>query len=100
MIRRPPISTHTYPLFPYTARFRSEFGGQRAVEVVDAGLARGINGIARRRAGAFGAGDVDDRAATPALDHHRTRRLRRGKVADEELGRAHVCTPVTNAPHV
>src|SRR3546814_17028412 len=36
MIRRPPISNRTDPLFPYTTRFRSPGPGERRVEIIAA----------------------------------------------------------------
>src|SRR3546814_962137 len=97
MIRRPPKSTRTYPLFPHTTLFRSvdEFqvgvaetydvvvspGDDKAYTLVGEAIDR--SGMARAtlapRAGM--AGEVPP--------------LRKRPLA--EIGRAHVCTPVTNA---
>src|SRR3546814_6990168 len=75
MIRRPPRSTRTDTLFPYTTLFRS--------------LARAVRGRIE--------GDPPDQYAdhglgvdSDALGAHRD-------VEATEIGRAHVCTPVTNA---
>src|SRR3546814_4588973 len=40
MIPRPPISTRTYPLFPYTTLFRSLATGDQLVEIVTEELDR------------------------------------------------------------
>src|SRR3546814_18720131 len=49
MIRRPPISTRTYTLFPYTTLFRSRRSGRRLAP----GLSRGrLAGLNRRDDGA------------------------------------------------
>src|SRR3546814_11391309 len=77
MLRRPPRSTRTDTLFPYTTLFRSvrtaHFGADHAV----AGVADFVDRI-----------DVDRRGeAGPA----------RSAVIFFQIGRAHVCTPVTNA---
>src|SRR3546814_5672362 len=52
MIRRPPISTRTDTLFPYTTLFRS------AVDIVLGGNNHARSGLAKRAVGAFG-GDHD-----------------------------------------
>src|SRR3546814_3411803 len=72
MLRRPPRSTRTDTLFPYTTLFRSGFGltsGRRG---------RGIRGSR----GAVGA---------PAVDHGRLRRLRLGgglRLGDRDVARS------------
>src|SRR3546814_1148101 len=43
MIRRPPISTRTATLFPYTTLFRSEIGEQQRHRLVVAHMARRID---------------------------------------------------------
>src|SRR3546814_11148348 len=43
MIRRPPISTRTATLFPYTTLFRSEMGEQQRHRLVVAHMARRID---------------------------------------------------------
>src|SRR3546814_4434730 len=50
MIRRPPISTRTYPLFPYTTLFRSVAGGI------------GVDGLFVQPPGGLGRGSVRTRA--------------------------------------
>src|SRR3546814_8070303 len=85
MIRRPPRSTRTDTLVPYTTLFRShrvghagadragadaidrdpllaEIDRQPARQAGDAGLGRDIGRVARRRAQSLGRGDVDDRS--------------------------------------
>src|SRR3546814_3892420 len=84
MIRRPPRSTRTDTLFPYTTLFRSvrrdrvdadavirEFQRQRARQIVEAGLASGVDREVRRRARRFDAADIDHRTATATADHDR-----------------------------
>src|SRR3546814_4598915 len=97
MIRRPPRSTLTCTLFPYTALFRSEVGA--AADEVVVGLldeaallgieARGFAGVVDR----LHAGE--ERAVEIDLVLHL--RKHRPDDAGEKIGRAHVCTPVTNA---
>src|SRR3546814_9090734 len=100
MIRRPPISTRTDTLFPYTPLFRSHRGqredGQRRAHRRAPGVsARGTRADhGGKGAGQTGWGDWD---------------VHRGEVSwlglafgcgswsGPEIGRAHVCTPVTNA---
>src|SRR3546814_13099839 len=48
MLLRPPISTRTYTLFPYTTLFRSSVGGTKALQAV---------------AGAFDKGDATEKEA-------------------------------------
>src|SRR3546814_6154286 len=115
MIRRPPTSTRTDTLFPYTTLFRSVVFGagpvdhdrqavveavraatgavqpfQPALEVADLALGQ------PPQAFDLGAQQADDfriaRGVGPRGDLDRHRRRRRG-----QIGRAHVCTPVTNA---
>src|SRR3546814_9036853 len=82
MIRLPPGSTRTDPLFPYTTLFRSQvdrrvrrrFPTQRAahrikVTVVDAGIEEGVLGIAV--AVQIDAGDAKGRGVTQWDVHHR-----------------------------
>src|SRR3546814_4260583 len=72
MIRRPPRSTRTDTLFPYTTLFRSSVGAQPSDRV-----ARFLD-----------AAGVQERAA---------RNNPNKAVPGEKIGRAHVRTPVTNA---
>src|SRR3546814_1925352 len=70
MIRRPPRSTRTDTLFPYTTLFRSPIGGASRPDSV--------------------------RPTQRVIS--RTERVRRtGTPATSQIGRAHVSTPVTNA---
>src|SRR3546814_2783304 len=46
MIRRPPRSTRTDTLFPYTTLFRSVVGDQRAVHAQDAAALRHVKHVA------------------------------------------------------
>src|SRR3546814_13104878 len=78
MIRRPPGSTRTYTLFPYTTVFRSGGGGRRALgqlggdqaeDRVTGGLGRGgevAEGVVGRRS-------VAERAAAQGLGDRRER---------------------------
>src|SRR3546814_4331544 len=70
MIRRPPRSTRTDTLFPYTTLFRSSAG-----EIV-----RLLELFIELR------GEIIGQLSVHSLGGHRL-----------EIGRAHVCTPVTNA---
>src|SRR3546814_6994992 len=103
MIRRPPISTRTDTLFPYTTRFR-------AFDVADAARAERV-----RDARADDAASEDEHVG--ALRHRGLGRPRQprprsfqkapheGQASGSvprpawfaEIGRAHVWTPVTNA---
>src|SRR3546814_5854436 len=83
MIRRPPRSTRTDTLFPYTTLFRSQADrhlGQRP------GALRGGRGAAGRQRGRSGqplaAAVTNSIFTSPSLP---------------QIGRAHVRTPVTNA---
>src|SRR3546814_8858563 len=93
MIRRPPRSTRTDTLFPYTTRFRSRSrspAGRRCRTDRAAGAQplflghvdqpRVLERLAR------GVDAIDDERVDLALD-----------LVIDEIGRAHVCTPVTNA---
>src|SRR3546814_3106031 len=78
MVRRPPRSTRTDPLFPYTTLFRSAAQGAglgRAVgvgphaagqrrEVIDAGQDRDVDWRGRRAAGAGQPEGIGDRKST------------------------------------
>src|SRR3546814_8530613 len=105
MIRRPPRSTRTDTLFPYTTLFRSLRHGHCEAQVVaDGSLARG-GCMEPRRFGVDGVVE-GDHTVLPAGDlrcsvHHDgglLRRVRRRLVrlgterntAGEEIGRAHV----------
>src|SRR3546814_10894008 len=110
MIRRPPRSTRTDTRFPYPTLFRSpdaalrfvaaelQHQAARAGEVRDAATARpGREGLQRDAAQRWRSDpgrlpDAPDRRAVEGV-----RRDGRGRVVRAEIGRAHVCTPVTNA---
>src|SRR3546814_8443287 len=90
MIRRPPRSTRTDTLCPDTTRFRSN----RALEpgslyLVDSGgqYPDGTTDITRTVAIGQPAEEMRDRFT----------RVLKGHIALAKIGRAHVCTPVTNA---
>src|SRR3546814_14013534 len=80
MIRRPPRSTRTDTLFPYTTLFRSR------------------DVLAVEPAGQNRSAIHEDRGYVEAhhYHHHARQRLVAAGQADE-IGRAHVGTPVTNA---
>src|SRR3546814_5121779 len=123
MIRRPPRSTRTDTLFPYTTLFRSIAGSDEA-DLNTHGPERVGEEVPGAAVEAAGADDVVA-AARDIEDHQRGSRLavtdgqcrraafQRGHallevgirrvhhagvdVAPLQIGRAHVCTPVTNA---
>src|SRR3546814_1056650 len=99
MIRRPPRSTRTDTLFPYTTLFRSLVTGER-IEIdverrnVDCVMYHGLGSICEHRNALFMGkpNNCLERCQYPenirhVCDRHEPR----------EIGRAHVCTPVTNA---
>src|SRR3546814_2411049 len=124
MIRRPPRSTRTDTLFPYTTLFRSINTGILAADAV------ALKGWLQRLSsdntqGEYYLTDVFEMAATEynaaemvavddpietegandpwqlaQLERAFQRRQVRALCALGEIGRAHVCTPVTNAPTV
>src|SRR3546814_5381624 len=77
-IRRPPGATRTDTLFPYTTLFRSHDRG---------------GGPGERTVDAESHDDERDADGEPTPGLRDERRPHPG----EEIGRAHVCTPVTNA---
>src|SRR3546814_4492078 len=97
MIRRPPRSTRTATLFPYTTLFRSCPAGDRAAQQdrprIERQLARDrVGDCDRRRRGAAAIGDRD-----AIFDDRARNQFRIARRVDGEIGRAHVWTPVTNA---
>src|SRR3546814_7779129 len=72
MIRRPPRSTRTDTLFPYTTLFRSKFGDAAAQrgDHVDLGLGIGA-GYDRAKAHGIGTRNVEHEEARRALRHGR-----------------------------
>src|SRR3546814_2029452 len=76
MIRRPPRSTRTDTLFPYTTLFRSKGGGTNATGFL-AGLAVGAAKAAETPPGEpegdGRAGDVDDRGIARGSDGNQVR---------------------------
>src|SRR3546814_4105724 len=101
MIRRPPGSIRNDTLCPYTTLFRSP-GDRRAGAAGPVDELRVTVGHHRLRQRAR---DPDLHGAAPAADGCRASHLRAGRgwprdhlsVPAAEIGRAHVCTPVTNA---
>src|SRR3546814_10908190 len=88
MIRRPPRSTRTDTLFPYTTLFRScrhgtGRSGHRASSKAGPLLLYGRVGQRPRTGKSQGQDRADRQSACP--------------LRPREIGRAHVCTPVTNA---
>src|SRR3546814_5822883 len=71
MIRRPPISTRTDTLFPYTTLFRSVIVGEQYVALEMLGRGAGI--VAQPREAEIGAQRVEQRE-----------RLRRGRIESEQ----------------
>src|SRR3546814_2649457 len=85
MIRRPPRSTRTDTLFPYTTLFRST--SDRAPKRSVTGINDEENGVPQMRfLSLCSAQGVLGRAVAMA-----------GTGPAPQIGRAHVCTPVTNA---
>src|SRR3546814_1082288 len=76
MNRRPPRSTRTDPLFPYTTLFRSP-----AVDGTQVDLQRAATARHAREAG-----DAGRRAAGDGLGHHRWR----ARALDDDVGRRQV----------
>src|SRR3546814_10890269 len=120
MLRRPPRSTRTDTLFPYTTLFRSQFeeddvavpagqaergagtvedprlaGHERARRVADA-WARGSGSEGARLFGGADGDAVEGARRPPRGEAARPGAPRR----QEPLGRAHVRTPVNNAHQV
>src|SRR3546814_15562803 len=87
MIRRPPRSTRTDTLFPYTTLFRSRLG--RPVAAARGGAA---TGAAVLGAGELHGGDPGNDAARGLEPQPATRRRHRDRHAGGvgEIGRAHV----------
>src|SRR3546814_1816306 len=104
MVRRPPESTRTDTLFPYPTLFRPSHGGygHAAADArhVDGALGRRRNTVALQGRPAPLAHPVGGPGRRqPGFDSHR-RHAVVGQRALDEIGRAHVRTPVTNAPLV
>src|SRR3546814_1613649 len=101
MRRRPPRSTRTDTLFPYTTLFRSQLQSDLELAPDVRSLRRPqeqLNLIRRQRA------IPSDRSMHVAHRQGRYRIVAEKSASDgvvehafEEIGRAHVCTPVTNA---
>src|SRR3546814_13889960 len=96
MIRRPPRSTRTDTLFPYTTLFRSQAGGDRdrqprhlqpAVPVAGPAAALAAAQLPRR-GGARGAGDPRRAAPVPAVRPPRAGPPPRGRPRRRATGRA------------
>src|SRR3546814_1222857 len=95
MIRRPPRSTRTDTLFPYTTLFRSADAVARRLERLVgfrlvAVAAKVLQGNTVARAGIA-------EQLFHALQPRQHGEAQRRRVLGLEIGRAHVCTPVTNA---
>src|SRR3546814_9237455 len=91
MIRRPPGSTRTDTLFPYTTLFRSQpddGAGHRESPL-------GADQEAQVRASAFRDAAVHEQQGLLHRFARQSYPLAGG--TGREIGRAHVCTPVTNA---
>src|SRR3546814_5043283 len=101
MMRRPPRSTRTDNLFPYTTRCRSRLGSKVTILARRTLFFREDPAIGEAITAAFRAEEIE------VLEHTQA-----SQVAHEggefvlttghgdirsEIGRAHVCTPVTNA---
>src|SRR3546814_7857561 len=99
MIRRPPRSTRTDTLFPYTTLFRSpEYRLDREILPGARGAPGGATGEAAAMAADYLEGDLRDAdAARHRVVRPEERQDRPRVIPVAEIGRAHVCTPVTNA---
>src|SRR3546814_8382117 len=90
MIRRPPRSTRTDTLFPHTTLFRSSTAEpEQLVEFANQIVQKAFT------SGLFMFADADlkfDQPQTEVVFNHDQVRSQ-----GVEIGRAHVCTPVTNA---
>src|SRR3546814_8014367 len=95
MIRRPPISTLTYTLFPYTTLFRS-IGDIRCF-FSNRALAEDLRGIGQAQCDE----NYDHKQNNACFDGGQTLLTwdlaERCAIGAAKIGRAHVCTPVTNA---
>src|SRR3546814_13764376 len=93
MIRRPPKSTRTYTLFPYTTLFRSMALNNSWRSGTQTSMISHCGGIASP-AKAFSVASVTVICVLPRLEAV----FVDAQGSDlRKIGRAHVCTPVTNA---
>src|SRR3546814_3826925 len=92
MIRRPPRSTRTETLFPYTTLFRS--GRAALMTMAIGGALAGLSG--------WGEASAVQGRLQPGLSlgYGLTGFLVGWLSGHNKIGRAHVCTPVTNSPLV
>src|SRR3546814_7116088 len=120
MIRQPPRSTRTDTLFPYTTLFRSGFVTRSqadAAKPADVELASETGQNSARYFTDWALPQLDmlidegnepidvyttldlgmQRAATAAIQADAPRGVQGALVSLDQIGRAHVCTPVTNA---
>src|SRR3546814_3940483 len=98
MIRRPPRSTRTDTLFPYTTLFRS-LAPERGADARGAGEEPRADRLSPARPPPREARrdrPVDGTGAGDRLSRRSARRALPSAVP-RQIGRAHVCTPVTNA---
>src|SRR3546814_8410303 len=93
MIRRPSRSTRTYTLFPCTTLFRSLYGEKAAGKV-----AWLVGQDYERCRAEFNY--ISELLSQFYPGVRPTSRVDPGEIRVPEIGRAHVCTPVTNAHHV
>src|SRR3546814_8863451 len=115
MVRRPPRSTRTDTLFPSTTLFRSleqrDFGFDRHEQQPredrrgHAATRFGVVGLrlameAGERCARIGEAGVLDLVAKPVLEALEPRIFADRRAVGGQIGRAHVCTPVTNAHYV
>src|SRR3546814_7357074 len=104
MIRRPPRSTRTDTLFPYTTLVRSLgpgdlLGIRREGGVDDGDLRRMNRSLCREPVRQCLPGLAVERLEVAEVDRNGVDRDRAGSGGrhQAQIGRAHVCTPVTNA---
>src|SRR3546814_16007011 len=92
MIRRPPGSTRTDPLFPYTTLFRAQLGIERGERLVEQEQLRRHH----QRAGdgdalALAAGELGDRAPGVAVQVHQRQQLLDPDRKSTRLNSSHYC---------
>src|SRR3546814_5837214 len=93
MIRRPPRSTRTHTLFPYTTLFRAwQVGGNLDWQISD--RIKGAFDVSYSQAQQFANNGAQ---SSLALLGYLTGSVRYQQNAGDQIGRAHVGTTVTNA---
>src|SRR3546814_5704178 len=91
MKRRPPRSTRTDTLFPYTTLFRS----QEISRLLDPGARQAVDNAAIARM--FGLNEAQQLTPHFVFFDDAVTDVRTIEACHKQIGRAHVLTPVTNA---